>query len=460
MVLLAILFGFSFQWLAAQEIKPYEANRFYWEYRGEPVLLLGGSIEDNLFQIPDLREHLDLLKSAGGNYVRCTMSSRDEGNVWAFQQDPSTGLYDLNQPNPAYWRRFETFLEETARRHIIVQIEVWATFDFYDGNEMNRPYWQSNPFNPKNNINYTAETSGLEDEMPCHPTGTCNPFFRTPPEADDNPTVRKFQKLFVDWLLERSLKYGHVLYCMDNETSVDARWGAYWAHYIRSRAGKREVQLTEMWDPWDLAHPMHRATFDHPELYSFVDVSQNNHQKSETHWSNGQLQRQRIQNSGTIRPINNVKVYGADSGRFGSDRDGIERFWRNIFGGFASTRFHRPDSGIGLNSKAQTHIRSLRMLTDRFGVFDAFPDNELLSEREENEAFCIARPGEKYAVFFPDGGDVQLRLNGEERVKVEWLDASSSRWHRSEEISTGQILPLKAPSSGYWAVLVNRISSH
>lgn len=450
---------FMFQWLTAQSIKPYEQNRFYWEYKGEPVLLLGGSVEDNLFQIPDLEDHLDLLKAAGGNYVRCTMSSRDEGNLWPFHRDPSTGLYDLNHPNSEYWRRLEFFLEETARRDIIVQIEVWATFDFYDGNDMNRPFWQSNPFNPKNNRNYTSETSGLQEEMPCHPTGTCNPFFRTPPEGDDNALLRKFQERFVDWLLERSLKYPHVLYCMDNETSVDASWGAYWARYIRSKAGEKQVQLTEMWDPWDLAHPMHNATFDHPELYDFVDVSQNNHQKGETHWLNGQRQRKRIQDSGTIRPINNVKIYGADGGRFGNDRDGIERFWRNIIGGFASARFHRPDSGIGLSSEAQSHIRSLRMLTDRLGIFDVSPNNELLSDRGENEAFCTAQPGEKYAVFFPDGGEVRVRLAGEERVTVEWLDASRSRWHPPVEVRPGQFLSLKTPASGYWAALVTRSTS-
>ena len=60
-------------------IQPYIENPFYWQYQGKPVLLLGGSREDNLFQIPDLEAHLDLLASVGGNYIRCTMSSRDEG---------------------------------------------------------------------------------------------------------------------------------------------------------------------------------------------------------------------------------------------------------------------------------------------------------------------------------------------------------------------------------------------
>jgi len=32
---------------------------------GQPVLLLGGSKDDNLFQVPDLKEHLDEIRTAG-----------------------------------------------------------------------------------------------------------------------------------------------------------------------------------------------------------------------------------------------------------------------------------------------------------------------------------------------------------------------------------------------------------
>ena len=39
-------------------IQPYAQNPFYWQHKGRPVLLLGGSREDNLFQIPDIAEHL------------------------------------------------------------------------------------------------------------------------------------------------------------------------------------------------------------------------------------------------------------------------------------------------------------------------------------------------------------------------------------------------------------------
>jgi hypothetical protein len=62
-------------------IKPFTGNPRYWQYKREPVLLLGGTKDDNLFQIPDLKEHLDLLAGCGGNYIRNTMSARDPGNL-------------------------------------------------------------------------------------------------------------------------------------------------------------------------------------------------------------------------------------------------------------------------------------------------------------------------------------------------------------------------------------------
>ena len=55
-------------------IRPYEGNPYYWQYKGQPVLLLGGSDQDNLFNHPDiapdgLEAHLDLLRSVGGNWA-------------------------------------------------------------------------------------------------------------------------------------------------------------------------------------------------------------------------------------------------------------------------------------------------------------------------------------------------------------------------------------------------------
>ena len=427
-------------------IQIYAENPRYWQYKGQPVLLLGGSVEDNLFQIPDIREHLDLLASVGGNYVRCTMSCRDEGNVWPFKQVGE--LYDLDAWNEEFWRRFSTFLALTAERDIIVQIEVWETFDYY------RDYWAVNPFNPKNNTTYTAEETGLPTAVDSHPTRTENNFFWSVPDANHQPIVLKYQQKFVDKMLSYSLKHGHVLYCMDNETSVTPAWGAYWANYIKAQAAKVgvTVETTEMWDAWDVFHEQHRATLDHPEIYSFCDISQNNHQKGETHWRNAQRFRAALS---PIRPMNSVKIYGADTGRFGTDQDGLERFWRNVFGGFASARFHRPTSGLGLGERAQAHIKSARMLTDEMDIFTCEPHNDLLSNRVENGAYAIVHPGREYAVYFPDGGNVSLDLNAAKgTLKARWLDIAKREWAKEETFNGGQVVNLATPGEGHWAVLI------
>ena len=111
----------------------------------------------------------------------------------------------------------------------------------------------------------------------------------------------KYQEKFVDKLLSETLQYGHILYCMDNETEVTPAWGEYWAKYIQKQAvvAGRVVETTEMWNPWELSNKKHRATSDHPEIYSFCDISQNNTQKRQTHWDNAQKYRAELS---PIRP--------------------------------------------------------------------------------------------------------------------------------------------------------------
>ena len=436
-------------------IQPYVHNPFYWQYKKQPVLLLGGSIEDNLFQISYIEEHLDLLHATGGNYVRCTMSSRDEGNAFPFERDPHTGRYDLHQPGEEYRRRFEQFLRLTAERDIVVQIELWDRFDFV------RAPWKENPYNPSNNINYTTDDSGLLETIETHPNARQSAFFRSVPAMENNQVLLPYQRAEIDQLLSIALPYGNVLYCIDNETNESPEWGRYWATYIQQKASDAGVSahVTEMWDAWDLSDPQHNATFDHPELYTFVDISQNNHLDAADHWQNVLAARQRVLDSGHSRPINSVKIYGANSGNFGSTRDGQERFWRNIFGGMASSRFHRPPSGLGLSAIAQAHIRSMRMLTDTMTLPSCLPHNDLLQNRAWNEAYCIANPGVEYAVFFPDGGNVLLDIApATPPITIRWLDIRRSQWLDEQQVASvieDRYMPLLTPAEeGYWAVLI------
>ena len=199
-------------------IQPYSGNAFYWQYRGSPLVLMGGTDEDNLFQWTgwQLTSHLDLLVSSGGNYVRNTMSDRDEGNVYAHKQIKS-GTYDLNQWNDEYWNRLTFFLDETSKRGIIVQLTLWDVFD------TNASNWPKHPWNPENNTNMSPGSWNSNDD-----------FYATLARKDE--TGLEYQQKFINKLLSVALKYDHVLYNINNESSQGTQWENYWAQYIHTTA--------------------------------------------------------------------------------------------------------------------------------------------------------------------------------------------------------------------------------
>ncbi len=436
----------------ADRIRPYAANPRYWQFKGKPVLLLGGSKDDNLFQIPDLREHLDQMVRVGANYIRNTMSDRPDFGfeVYPFFRRPD-GKYDLEQWNPEYWRRFSEMLQLTHERGIIVQIEVWDRFDY------NQSRWKLQPYNPANNVNYTFEQSGFRPDYPNHPGANDQPFFFTTPDQRDNKTVFRYQQRVVDEMLRRSLPYPNVLYCMDNETSGDEKWGAFWANYIRRKASEMKVEsfVTEMWDDWDITSRTHLRTLDHPELYTFVDVSQNNHNKGQTHWDRFQHVRQYV--ARRPRPINTVKTYGADGGPFGDSSDGLERWWRHLIGGAAGVRYHRPPSGLGLSDAAMASIRAARLLESRVKPWLTEPANHLLSDREADEAYLTAQPGEMYGIFFPRAAEVGLDLTGVKGpLTLRWINIALGEWGPSAQVPCGSIARIATPGAGMWAAALTR----
>jgi hypothetical protein len=440
-------------------LQPWSSNPWYWSYHGVPVLLLGGSDDDNLFQWSetDLIAQLERLAAAGGNVIRNTMSDRkDKGSeVYPFQQT-ADGKYDLNSWNEEYWARFERMLRETRKRDIFVQIEIWDRFDYTDSGGSER--WKIHPYNPADNINYTYEESGFGPQYPDHPGANRQPFFFTTPKQRNNKVVLQYQQRFVEKMLEYSLQYDHVLYCMDNETSGEEEWGRYWARFVKDRAAKldRKVCVTEMWDDWNLKSKTHKRTFDHPELYDFVDVSQNNQNKGQEHWDNFLYVRGYL--SQQPRPMNTTKTYGADGNKFGhTDQDGLERFWRHLLAGAASMRFHRPDSGLGLNDKAVAAIRAARKIESKIPLWSVRPANGLLSDREPNEAYLAADPGNAYILYLPAGGSVMVELTGENGPWiVQWVDIASGEWGPKQEIAEGGTTPLAAPQEGNWAAAIMR----
>ncbi len=451
----------------AGSIRPYSKNPRYWQYQGRPVLLVGGSKTDHLFLLEDLKAHLDEIQAVGGNYVRNTMSQR-EGKELKPHRLLASGKFNLDQWNDEYWRRFENMLKWTAERDIIVQIEVWDRFDY------SREYWDTSPWNPGNNVNYGYEETGFRPEYPQHPSRDLQPFFHTipgMPRYDKKlDRVRAYQEAFVAKMLSHSLKYGHVLYCMNNETSTPARWGQYWIEFIQRKAREKDrfVCTTDMFDDAFKGDQAQHTPliFDDAKHYMFADISQvNSRNYDQVHWDRLQWLLKQVRRH--PRPCNHTKIYGGGYFGFGTGgpEDGVERFWRNILGGSASARFHRPPAGNGLNDYAKASIRAVRLLEERIKLWEVEPHMELLSQRESNEAYLAADPGRAYVLYFTDGGSVTVDLGAakgpldivwisvSEGTRVQTTAAGGHRRPRSK-LQGGKRVTLQAPYQGGWIAAI------
>jgi hypothetical protein len=357
------------------------------------------------------------------------MSDRDEGNLYAFKM-LENGQYDLDRWNDDFWQRLTFFLDETAKRGIIVQLTLWDQFD------IGSRQWEVHPWNPENNINMTSGT--WQDR---------SDFYST---ADRNAKDElQYQEKYVDKLLSISLSHDNILYNINNESSESGEWENYWALYIKESAemAGKHIYVTNMQLS---ASNAVRHVMTHRQIFDFVDISQNNQDskggRGNAHWDYLMYLRSILASSGPV-PMNNVKIYGATDGNSnysaGSETEAMDRFWRNIFGGCASARFHRPSVpdrpwGSGLNERVQTNLKAMEMVLEKLDIFACSPHNDLISPRVSvpsiMEAYVTAHVGHQYAVYFPQG---RYTINLDpwvyaDKLQLQWLDINDLEWSEPE----------------------------
>jgi len=157
------------------------------------------------------------------------------------------------------------------------------------------------------------------------------------------------------------------------------------------------------------------------------------------------------------RPLNTVKTYGADGGRHGNTRDGIERWWRHVIGGAATARFHRPPSGHGLSELSIASVKAARKLEAIMKPWEINAANNLLTDRGNDEAYLACKPGKAYALYFTDGGEVGLDLRkAGGRYLLKWIDLSTGKWKDEQSIIGRQIVTIETPGKGHWLAVITR----
>ena len=252
---------------------------------------------------------------------------------------------------------------------------------------------------------------------------------------------------------------------MDNETSTPPEWGKYWIKYIGNIADEKgkQIYLTDMFGFFYSPQtcPSCLQVLEQADIYSFIDISQINSLKSnQAHWDTLQWiikQRDKF----PLRPVNNTKIYGGENSRWGSgsNEDGVERFCRNVIGGCASARHHRPAYGNGLNDKSKASIKAVRKIESLVKFWNITPRMDLLSEREPDEAYLSTKEGEKYVIYFTDGGTVKLDLSQFSKPFImKWINVDDGEWGGESSFKGGSYQEITAPGMGGWfGVIINEM---
>ena len=85
--------------------------------------------------------------------------------------------------------------------------------------------------------------------------------------------------------------------------------------------------------------------------------------------------------------------------------------------------------------------------------WDLSPAQNLLSDREENEAYTAASAGKAYVVYFTNGGSVKLDLAPGEYL-LNWIDIQTGEWGEKDALSGGAPAPVTAPVNGHWLAVI------
>ncbi|MBZ5666385.1 MAG: DUF4038 domain-containing protein [Acidobacteriia bacterium] len=281
---------------------------------------------------------------------------------------------------------------------------------------------------------------------------------RVHPEAGSEDEYR-----FVHYAIDRFGAFSNITWDLGDD--LDGYRNRWWTH--------RTGTLIKEWDPYHhlaTSHPLNNVhqdrTSDWFDFTSFQDWSRTQHS-----FMLGQRKEQ--EKLGRIIPQTNEEYgyedhYPVWAGPLGSDSaDTLRRTAWDIAmaGGYQDTGETArrgtnvwPDTGGGwMNGRGDdtmTMLQGYAHMVDFFTSFDWWktePHDELVS----NGNYCLAKPGETYAVYLPKGGSVSIRLQPG-HYQGSWFNAVTGEWFGLPPIQGSSWISPVMPGANDWALLLRR----
>ncbi len=145
-------------------------------------------------------------------------------------------------------------------------------------------------------------------------------------------------------------------------------------------------------------------------------------------------------------------VVNFDEARPEEDR----RCWWSVYigGGVWETHVREPyDRPLSAWEPAWTELGGARAFMQSIPFWKMEPHNELIAE---GQAFCLARPGQAYALYLPTGGSVTVNLKPNTRYRAAWWNPANGQDgnFQDQRFISGGAQRLTAPNNGDWALRI------
>ncbi len=209
-------------------------------------------------------------------------------------------------------------------------------------------------------------------------------------------------------------------------------------------------------DPYD--HPRGIHNVNRPED-RYIDAPQVDFTSIQTGSPGGKASDPMSHNRLSVDWINRCKsrnrrilMVGFDEGRPEEDRRG---WWSAYLGGGVwEAHVYQPyDRPMSAWEPVWTELGGARAFIESLPFWEMEPNNDLV---KSGRAFCLAKPGEVYALYLPSGGNVTVDLAAGGTYSLTWWKATNGKDGRFQDAGTvpGGRQRFAAPGGGDWALRV------
>ena len=439
------------------ELGIFEDNPRYFSWDGKPVFLASRSFGWTAISDPqfDYIHDIETMAANGGNLLRLTLfwpGHGDEGGELPWVRDEQTGLYDLDEFNPAYFGKLRHYIAVARKNKAVVNLELFDHPAVKGGSGR----WPSHPMNPARNVNYDDEefsTSSVDHR-----------FFRTLPMHDNKPAALQYQQRLLYKILDETLVFGNVIYSLGNECPSPVEWNLYWAHLIKDYAagrGSGKIMVTNMWQ-------RDMVEFDVFDIQDAQNPYRVRRANAGQMWSAYQAIHSWQRDQNNVKPV-------YDSGQMGGAPGShiLHQLWMSFVGGTAGMRYHRmapvhPRPGISSevevgNWEDPFHLEQMKWISNfrkftadiQFWTMDPLWDLVIMGE-----GYAFGRPGNEYIIYLPSGE--RITISGFESTgnyELRWYDPDQGIYKETENLrireDDGQVT-FTPPGQAHWVLHIIR----